>query len=107
MTDLELAGIGVLVTRPEQQAEPLAAAIEAAGGTAFRFPAIEIVPRPEDAIAADAASPLPPRERLPRPRPESRPSGRRQRLRSRRPAATSIFNRKADSTASTCLPRLN
>ena len=56
MTDLELAGIGVLVTRPEQQAEPLAAAIEAAGGTAFRFPAIEIVPRPEDAIAADAAA---------------------------------------------------
>lgn len=39
-----LAGIGVLVTRPAHQAEPLAILIEQAGGTAFRFPTIEIAP---------------------------------------------------------------
>lgn len=37
-----LAGCGVLVTRPAGQAGDLAAAIENAGGTAIRFPAIEI-----------------------------------------------------------------
>ncbi len=37
-----LAGKGVVVTRPAHQAEPLARAIEAAGGRAIRFPAIEI-----------------------------------------------------------------
>lgn len=55
MTDGQLAGIGVLVTRPDHQAESLAKAIEAAGGRAIRFPAIEILPRPAEAIAADAA----------------------------------------------------
>jgi len=56
----ELAGIGVLVTRPEHQAEPLATAIETAGGMAIRFPAIEIKPRPAEAVARDAARLQPP-----------------------------------------------
>ena len=56
MTDGDLAGIGVLVTRPADQAAPLADEIEAAGGRAIRFPAIEIVPRPDADIANDAAS---------------------------------------------------
>lgn len=60
MTKGELAGIGVLVTRPEHQAEPLASAVEAAGGRAIRFPAIEITPRPTAAIATDAAMLQPP-----------------------------------------------
>ncbi|MDD3448817.1 MAG: uroporphyrinogen-III synthase [Gammaproteobacteria bacterium] len=37
-----LAGIGVLVTRPEGQGEGLCAAIRAAGGAAFSFPVIAI-----------------------------------------------------------------
>ena len=55
MTDAALAGAGVLVTRPEHQAGPLVAAIEAAGGRAVCFPAIEITPLPAESIAADAA----------------------------------------------------
>jgi uroporphyrinogen-III synthase len=41
----ELKGFGVLVTRPEHQADELAAAIEGAGGEAIRFPVIEIEPQ--------------------------------------------------------------
>jgi uroporphyrinogen-III synthase len=37
-----LAGRGIVVTRPREQAGGLAEAIERAGGIAFRFPAIEI-----------------------------------------------------------------
>lgn len=40
----ELAGKGVLVTRPAAQAEGLCRLIEAAGGRAIRFPAIAIEP---------------------------------------------------------------
>lgn len=54
MTDGDLAGIGVLVTRPDHQAAQLVDAIEAEGGKAIRFPAIEIVPRSDADIAADA-----------------------------------------------------
>ncbi|MGB0721648.1 MAG: uroporphyrinogen-III synthase [Gammaproteobacteria bacterium] len=43
-TPLSLVGFGVVVTRPAGQAEGLCARIEAAGGTALRFPTIEIVP---------------------------------------------------------------
>jgi uroporphyrinogen-III synthase len=39
-----LEGKGVVVTRPSSLAEGLAGLIEAAGGRAFRFPAIEIQP---------------------------------------------------------------
>jgi uroporphyrinogen-III synthase len=51
-----LAGVGVLVTRPAHQAEPLCQLIEAQGGSAFRFPVLEILdpldPRPLQQIAA-------------------------------------------------------
>lgn len=39
-----LAGVGVLITRPAHQAENLARLIENAGGTAIRFPTIDIAP---------------------------------------------------------------
>ena len=39
-----LKGFGVLVTRPEHQAEELTAAIEGAGGDSIRFPVIDIEP---------------------------------------------------------------
>lgn len=42
-----LKGVGVLITRPRAQADNLAALIELAGGTAIRFPAIEIVEPPD------------------------------------------------------------
>ena len=45
MTDIELAGIRILVTRPEHQAQALVSAIEAANGVAVAFPVIEIAPR--------------------------------------------------------------
>lgn len=38
----ELAGLGILVTRPEHQADKLVRLIEGAGGEAIRFPALEI-----------------------------------------------------------------
>lgn len=51
-SSLPLAGVGVLVTRPRDQAEPLCRLIEQAGGTAIRFPALEIAP-PHDIEALD------------------------------------------------------
>ncbi|MGI9272483.1 MAG: uroporphyrinogen-III synthase [Woeseiaceae bacterium] len=57
MTELPLAGIGVLVTRPEHQADGLAGAIERNGGTAIRFPTLQIVAR-DPAETAAAASEL-------------------------------------------------
>jgi uroporphyrinogen-III synthase len=50
MTAGELKGFGVLVTRPEHQADELAAAIEDAGGEAIRFPVIEIEPLDADDV---------------------------------------------------------
>ena len=44
MSDPLLKGVGVLVTRPEHQAEELSSAIEDAGGEAIRFPVIDIEP---------------------------------------------------------------
>ena len=44
---LALRGVGVLVTRPQQQAGPLCRLLEAQGATAFRFPALEIKPLTE------------------------------------------------------------
>lgn len=55
MADKALAGIGVLVTRPRSQADELIEAIEARGGSAIVFPAIDIVPRDAAAIEAAAA----------------------------------------------------
>ncbi len=48
-----LAGVGVLVTRPEHQADALCALFAAAGATPIRFPAIAILP-PADPVAAAA-----------------------------------------------------
>jgi uroporphyrinogen-III synthase len=45
--DRPLSGVGVLVTRPSQQADELCSLIKAAGGTAVRFPVLEIG-EPED-----------------------------------------------------------
>ena len=51
-----LAGLGILVTRPAHQAEGLCKLIEAQGGRAYRFPALEILdpldPRPLQLTAA-------------------------------------------------------
>lgn len=53
MNDRTLAGVGVLVTRPERQSDELKNAVEAAGGQAILFPVIDIVPRAAAAIATD------------------------------------------------------
>jgi len=45
MNEAGLRGFGVLVTRPEHQADELVAAIEDAGGEAIRFPVIDIEPQ--------------------------------------------------------------
>ncbi len=47
----ELAGIGVLITRPAHQAQGLAERVEALGGTALCWPTLDIVP-PHDPTAA-------------------------------------------------------
>lgn len=54
MADGELAGVGVLVTRPKRQATALVDAIEEKGGSALCFPAIEVVARDKATISADA-----------------------------------------------------
>ena len=56
---LRLQGVGVLVTRPEQQAERLCALLEAEGAVAVRLPAIDIKPVPgaHDFDAGPMASP--------------------------------------------------
>jgi len=56
MTDGPLADVGVLVTRPAQQATGLIAAIEAAGGKAIVFPVIDIVSRSPQDIETDLAA---------------------------------------------------
>lgn len=59
MTDGPLKGVGVLVTRPEHQADEISAAIEDAGGEAIRFPVIEIEPE-DSAYVARCLEALPP-----------------------------------------------
>ena len=56
MSNTRLAGVGVLVTRPDQQADELVHAIESHGGQAIRFPTIKIVPRDAADISACAAA---------------------------------------------------
>jgi uroporphyrinogen-III synthase len=55
ITNGPLKGVGVLVTRPREQAVELAELIQNKGGNAIFFPVIEIVPRSESAIEADTA----------------------------------------------------
>ena len=50
MSDGALAGCGVLITRPEHQSHELAAAIDAAEGNVFRFPAMDIIGRDADDV---------------------------------------------------------
>ena len=52
-----LTGIGVLVTRPEHQAEHLCQLIEAEGGAAVRYPALVIKPRSDRAAVRAAIGP--------------------------------------------------
>ena len=53
-----LTGLQVLVTRPRHQAAGLVARIEALGGTAIRFPVIEILPAAQPERAAEAMQSL-------------------------------------------------
>jgi uroporphyrinogen-III synthase len=53
MSEQTLDGVGVLVTRPRQQADELAEAIEARGGNAILFPVIEILARNYADVQAD------------------------------------------------------
>lgn len=53
-----LAGIGVLVTRPAAQSDGLARAIERRGGSALRFPVLEIAPPRDVAVAVKGLSRL-------------------------------------------------
>ncbi len=53
-----LSGAGIILTRPARQAQELARLIEAAGGRAIIFPALEIIPRtpnPSNQAKLDAA----------------------------------------------------
>lgn len=50
----QLAGIGVVVTRPAHQAEPLCRALEARGASVIRLPLLAIAP-PPDPVARDQA----------------------------------------------------
>ncbi|MGI9205905.1 MAG: uroporphyrinogen-III synthase [Woeseiaceae bacterium] len=60
VSDGALAGFGILVTRPADQATELVAAIENAGGKAVRFPVIEITGRDKGVVADEfAALPAP------------------------------------------------
>ena len=52
-----LTGIGVLVTRPEHQANHLCQLIESEGGAAIRYPALVIKPRPDRAALRAAIGP--------------------------------------------------
>lgn len=54
MAETPLGGAGVLVTRPQRQADGLVNAIEAAGGVAVRFPVIEAQPLPQAEVIAVA-----------------------------------------------------
>ncbi len=60
MADRTLKGVGVLITRPQHQADEFVAAIEALDGTAIRFPALVIEPRSAAAIGDDASQLAPP-----------------------------------------------
>lgn len=51
-----LRGVGILVTRPESQADELCRSLAAAGGRVVRCPVMDIVPRAADAVSADLAA---------------------------------------------------
>ena len=53
MADNSLAGVGVLVTRPQHQSDALLAAIKDCGGKPIRFATIEIIARDAARVAAE------------------------------------------------------
>jgi len=53
-----LENIGVLVTRPKQQAQPLCQRIEAFGGQAILFPTLAIIPASENIMLIDQVEKL-------------------------------------------------
>lgn len=53
-----LDGLGILVTRPEQQANGLCRLLSAEGGTPIRFPAMEICARADRAAVRAATGPV-------------------------------------------------
>lgn len=55
---LPLDGLGVLVTRPEPQAGPLARRLAEAGARVYRLPAVELRPRGDRAAQRAALGPL-------------------------------------------------
>lgn len=59
MSDSALRGVGVLVTRPAEQAGELVAAIELSGGVAITYPVMDIVGR-DPAIVRSEIDRLPP-----------------------------------------------
>ena len=54
-----LRGIGVVLTRPRVQSEPVAAALAAAGARVIVFPTLDIVPTPLDAPSQSSLEALP------------------------------------------------
>lgn len=52
-SDLQLSGVGIVVTRPEKQAGPLCDKLQALGARVIHFPVLEIVP-PVDVSAVRA-----------------------------------------------------
>lgn len=56
MNERALSGCGVLVTRPADQANELAEAIENVGGEVIRFPVIEITGRDQGVVADEFAA---------------------------------------------------
>ncbi len=54
----ELTGLGVLVTRPEPQAGPLARRLTLLGANVYRLPAIELLPRDDRASQRAALGPI-------------------------------------------------
>jgi uroporphyrinogen-III synthase len=55
---VSLAGLGVLVTRPESQAGPLARHLASLGATVYQLPALSIVPRSDVAAQCTKLGPL-------------------------------------------------
>ena len=53
-----LEGLGVLVTRPEAQAGPLARRLASAGARVYRLPAVEVEPREDRARQRAALGPI-------------------------------------------------
>ncbi|MEX0709374.1 MAG: uroporphyrinogen-III synthase [Woeseia sp.] len=60
MTEAQLGGDGVLVTRPAHLAHELADAVTAAGGRVIAFPVIDIVPEDPTVVAGTLARLAPP-----------------------------------------------